>query len=166
MKRIFLFFICAFMILSLASCGESVNMTALTEYQSKSFEAELKISACGKEYRGIAKKSEGRLFLTLSEPRELSPFTFVFDKNGSAVIAGEAEIPFCAENILPFSEIYPFFSVPIAGTWKIEKKKPGGVSLYVCECEGLTLYIDSGSFLPLKIMREETVADIISFTVN
>ncbi len=166
MKRIFLFFICAFMILSLASCGESVNMTALTEYQSKSFEAELKISSCGKEYRGIAKKRDGRIFLTLSEPRDLSLFTFVFDKNGSAVIAGEAEIPFRAEKLFPLSETYSLFSVPIAGTWKIEKKKPGGVSIYVCECEGLTLYIDSGSFLPLKIMHGETTADIISFTVN
>jgi hypothetical protein len=62
--------------------------------------------------------------------------------------------------------VYRLFSAPVAGTWKIEKVRLGGVPLYVCESEGLTLYIDAASHLPLKLLSGSITADVISFKVK
>ena len=62
-------------------------------------------------------------------------------------------------------KISSLFSIQSYGSWKIEKASPGGVAVYVCtnESEDITIYIDRGTKLPLKIIRKGTEADIISF---
>jgi hypothetical protein len=162
MKRIFSFFICIALALSLCSCGESVNMSVLTEYQKRDFEAELKIKSEGKERICSLTKKDGRFFLCI---RGLDGFTFVFDENGAGIISGGTEIPFGSAP-LPVYELYRIFTIPAMGTWKIEKSRPGGVSLYVCEGDGITLYIDALSHLPLKIISGGMEADVLSFKVK
>ena len=165
MKRIFLLLICLFFAAAATSCGESVNMGTLTEYQNGGFSAEIKISTGGRDYRADVKKSGGRIFVSVKEPSSLSAFTFALDEGGACIISGGTEIPIGGTELLRLARIYPLFSVSVAGTWKIEKARPGGVSLYVCESEDITLYIDANSHMPLKIICGETEADVLSFEV-
>jgi hypothetical protein len=163
MKKFFCFLLCALISVSLCSCGESVNMSVLTEYQNRDFEAELRIGLSGKEQACNLVKSGGRLFLRF---REMSAFTFALDENGAAIISEGAEIPLGGGEALLLCGVYRLFSAPVAGTWKIEKVRLGGVPLYVCESEGLTLYIDAASHLPLKLLSGSITADVISFKVK
>lgn len=160
MKRFFSFLLCILLAVHLCSCTESVNMSVLTAYQSGDFEAELQIKSEGKERTGSLAKSGGRLFLRL---HGLEGFTFVFDENGSGIISGGTEIPLASGAPLPLCELSRLFSVSATGTWKIEKARPGGVSLYVCEGDGITLYIDACSHLPLKITSAAMEANVLSF---
>lgn len=162
MKRILSFLLCVLLALSLCACSESVNMGVLTEYQNSDFEAELRLCFSGKERLCSLEKKEGRLFLRI---RGLEKFTFVLDENGAVIISGGTEIPLSGAKI-PLCEVYRLFSAPVAGTWKIEKARPGGVSLYVCEGAGITLYIDACSRLPLKIISGVMEADVLSFKVK
>lgn len=162
MKRFLIFLLCTALTLALCACSESVNMSVLTEYQNGDFEAELCLSFGGKEQLCSLEKKEGRLFLRL---RGLEKFTFALDENGACIISGSTEIPLASEEI-PLCEVYRLFSAPVAGTWKIEKSRPGGVSLYVCQGAGITLYIDACSHLPLKIVSAGMEADVLSFKVK
>ena len=160
MKRIFLFIFCVLFAFSCTACGESINMCKLTEYQNGDFCAELKISARGKEYSAKLSKSGERFTLC---PEPLAPFCFVLEEGGAAIISGEAEINFGTGALFPLSGVYRLFTVPIAGTWKIEKARPGGVSLYVCKSEDITLYIDANSHLPLKMLSGDLDLDVLFF---
>lgn len=166
MKKIFSIIIAVFSALLLCSCGESVNMAMLTEYQNGGFLAELKISAKGKEYRAELEKSGERLFLSVKEPARLEAFTFIFSESGVFLEADGAEIPFSAHELFSLADIYALFSVPVAGTWKIEKARPGGVATYICNNGSALLYIDANSRLPLKIACGKTVADVLSFKIT
>jgi hypothetical protein len=159
MKRFFCFLIFAFVTLSLCSCSESVNMGVLTEYRNGDFEAELKLSRAGKEQLCSLESSGGRFFLRFYDK---SDFTFVMDESGAGIISGGTEIPL-GIGAFPLYELYRVFFVPVAGAWKIEKTRLGGVSVYICESEGITLYIDASSHLPLKVVSEGLEADVLSF---
>lgn len=163
MKRFFCFCLVILLLLSFCSCGESVNMGVLTEYQKGDFEAELRINSGGKEHLCSLTKSGGRFFLRAAEHSE---FTFVLDENGASVISGGVEIPLGNGSALLLYGVYALFTAPVAGTWKIEKACPGGVSLYICEGGGITLYIDACSHLPLKIISGGIEADVLSFKVK
>jgi len=166
MKRIFLVLICLIFVLTLSACGESINMSTLTEYQKSSFSAELKMSSGSREYRlELAKRGE-RLFVSVKEPKALAAYTFVLDEKGAGIIADGAEIPLASGGLLPLASLYPLFSVSVAGAWKIEKARPGGVELFVCRGEGITLYIDANSHFPFKIISGETEVDVLSFAIT
>lgn len=165
MKRIISILICVLFALSLGSCGESVNMAALTEYQRGNFSAELKISIQGREYRASLLKEGERLQLSVKEPAALSPYVFLFENGCVFIVTDGTEIPFDSGGDMPLTNVYGLFCVSVAGTWKIEKARPGGVSLYVCECDGVRLYIDANSRLPLKIVSGGTEIDVLGFTV-
>ena len=163
MKRIISFLLCALLALSLCACGESVNMGVLTEYQNADFEAEIQIKNGSKELLCSLSKNDRRLFLRI---RGLEEFTFALDENGASIISGGTEIPLGICEPLPICEVYHLFSAPVAGTWKIEKSRPGGVPVYVCEGDGITLYIDAYSHIPLKIIYGAMEADVLSFRVK
>ncbi len=162
MKRIFSFFACILLVFSLCSCTESVNMGVLTEYQRGDFEAELQIKICGKESLCSLEKKSERLFLRL---HGLDGFTFVLDESGAGIISGGTEIPLGGAP-LSVRDVYLLFSTPVAGAWKIEKSSPGGVPVYVCSGDGITLYIDACSHLPLKIIYGSTEVNVLSFSVK
>lgn len=164
MKRIFSILFTCLLLLCLCSCTESINMGVLTEYQKSDFRAELKLSAGGKEYRAEAEKRGERILLTVKEPEGLGGLTFILGEGTCAVKAGDAEIPLDAGGLFPLSGVFALFSVPVEGTWKIERSRPGGVDVYVCENGSTVLYIDASSRLPLKITCGSTEADVLSFT--
>ena len=162
MKRAIFILFLAFAIM-LTSCGESVNMGALTEYQNGDFSAELKIRSGRGEYRAVILKQGGRFTLSVKEPSALAAYEFALENGSLSIITGGTEIPLEAGELFPLCSVFALFSVSVAGTWKIERSRPGGVSIYVCRCEGITLYIDANSRLPLKIVSGEAEADVLSF---
>ena len=164
MKRIFCLLLAAILVFAAASCGESVNMSVLTGYQNENFRAELNIRTGAASYKAELEKKGERLFLSVTEPRELAAFTFVLCREGVLLAADGEEIPVYDGGLLRLAKIYPLFFVSVAGTWKIEKARPGGVELYVCENGSVCLYIDANSRQPLKLVCGETEVDVLSFT--
>ena len=136
---------------------------ALTEYQNGDFSAELKIRLGTGEYRALLVKRGERLTLSVKEPSALAAYEFAIENGSLSIITGGAEIPLAAGELFLLKSVFALFCVPVAGTWKIERSRPGGVSIYVCECEGITLYIDANSRLPLKIVSGKAEADVLFF---
>ena len=162
MKRAIFILLLIFALLR-TSCGESVNMGVLTEYQNGDFSAELKIRLGTGESRALFVKRGERLTLSVKEPSALAAYEFALENGSLSIITGGAEIPLAAGELFLLESVFALFSVPVAGTWKIERSRPGGVSIYVCECEGITLYIDANSRLPLKIVSGKAEADVLFF---
>lgn len=166
MKRMLCLIMLIFSLLGFSSCSGSVNMEKLTQYQKGDFSATAHITLDGVKYRTDIKKSGESLSFSFTEPSELAEFTFIVNENGVFLQTDGLNVPINAgEELLKLSYFANLFDVPTAGTWKIEKSAPGGVSVYVCknESENVILYIDAGSNLPLKIVCGGTEADIISF---
>ena len=45
--------------------------------------------------------------------------------------------------------------------WKIQKETLGGIAVYTCKADDVTVYIDAGTYLPLKITQKDLVIDIL-----
>jgi hypothetical protein len=165
MKKIFSFLILLFLLAWLPSCGKSINMGMLTEYQNGDFCTELKIRSGSTQYRAELTKKGEKLFLHVKE-QALEGFTFVFSDEGNAIVLEETEIPLAEGELFRLAEIHSLFNISVAGTWKIEKASPGGVHIYLCENESVTMYIDANSHLPLKITSDKMEIDVLSFSLG
>lgn len=166
MKRIISVILALFTALCLCACENTANMGTLTEYQNGDFTAEVKFFIEGEEYAGTIERREGALVLRVSVPQALGAFTFTLTENGTEISTGDMSLLVKNAELLKFSRLFPLFSLPISDTWKIKRSRPGGVDVYVCENENVTLYVDATSHLPLKIVSGGAEVDIISFRLG
>ena len=151
MKRMLCIIMMLLSLFCFSSCSENVNMEKLTGYQKNGFRATANITLDGIKYRTYIEKT-----------RDSVSFSF----NGVFLKTNGLNVPICeGRKLLKSEKISSLFSIQSYGSWKIEKASPGGVAVYVCtnESEDITIYIDRGTKLPLKIIRKGTEADIISF---
>ena len=166
MKRIISVILALFTALCLCACEDTANMGELTEYQNRDFTAEVKLFIEGKEYAGTLQGRGGALILRVNEPQELCAFTFTLTESGAQICVGDMRLPIKNTELLKFSRLFPLFSLPVSDTWHINRARPGGVDVYVCENDNVTLYVDAGSRLPLKIVSGSTEVDVISFRMG
>ena len=54
------------------------------------------------------------------------------------------------------------FRLSSGSLWKIKSETVGGIAVYICTCDDMTLYIDAATKIPLKIISGETVIDVLS----
>lgn len=165
MKRAFSLFTVICFIFLFSSCKKEVNMEYLTEYQRNNFSAEIIIEQGKEKYSAEIENSGGTLYLRFTEPSGLSPFVFKRSDGTLSLSVHGTEIPF-TENSLKFISVIPvvdIFSVPVSGIWKISEENISGVELYVCRNDGVCLYIDKNSRLPIKALNDSTTVNIISF---
>lgn len=161
MKRIMCaVFMVALLLCAFSSCRESVNMEALTKYQQSDFIALASVSFGEKKYTmDIEKTGEEFIFC-------IDDIYFVMSENGCFLQTGDFRVPLeQGAKLFEFSRMRKLFDIQSQGIWKIEKASPGGVSVYVCKNEetNTLLYIDSGTYLPLKIVCGDVEADILCF---
>ncbi len=153
----------ALLMLTFSSCRESVNMEMLTKYQQGDFLAQAVVSFGDKKYNMDIEKVGEKMTLCLDG------ISFVMSESGCFLQMGELKIPLeQGAKLFQFSQMKALFNIQAQGIWKIEKASPGGVSVYICQNEDTeeTLYIDSGTRLPLKIICGEVGADITYFKVK
>ena len=93
-------------------------------------------------------------------------FRFYFLKT----LKGGLEFSFCApdqrqvivKNPLKAEKWVSLFALSADALWKISRDTTGGISVYVCSCHDITLYIDAASRLPLKMISGTTEIDVLS----
>ncbi len=166
MKRMLCIIMMLLSLFCFSSCSENVNMEKLTGYQKNGFRATANITLDGIKYRTYIEKTRDSVSFSFTEPSELKDITFITNENGVFLKTNGLNAPICeGRKLLKSEKISSLFSIQSYGSWKIEKASPGGVAVYVCtnESEDITIYIDRGTKLPLKIIRKGTEADIISF---
>lgn len=165
MKRALSLFTVICLIFLFSSCKKEVNMEYLTEYQRNNFSAEIIIEQGKEKYSAEIENSLGTLYLRFTEPSGLSPFVLKKSDGTLSLFVHGTEIPI-AENSLKLISVLPvidIFSVPVSGIWKISEENISGVELYVCRNDGICLYIDKNSRLPIKALKDGTTVNIISF---
>ena len=85
------------------------------------------------------------------------------DKNGQIrMFYEDVEIPLAPSDELKCKDWLSLFAIPSGDNiWKIKQSTVGGIDVYVCRDEKITLYIDAASRLPLKIEYEGIVIDVL-----
>ena len=72
------------------------------------------------------------------------------------------EIPLAPSDELKCKDWFSLFAIPAdENIWKIKRETFGGISVYVCRDERITLYIDAASGLPLKIECGNIQIDVL-----
>ncbi len=166
MKRMLCLIMILFGIFGLSSCSAGTNMEKLTDYQNKDFKTAAYITLDGVKYKAEISKQGDAVYFSFNEPKSLGKFVFIASESGISIKSGALTVPIDAgDKLWSISKLSSIFNIPVSGTWKITKEKLGGVAVYVCrnENEGVLMYIDAGSRLPLKIICGGIEADILSF---
>ncbi len=166
MKRMLCLLMLIFGVFGFSSCSAGINMEKLTDYQNKDFSASASVTLDGVKYKTNVEKQGSSLSISFTEPKNLSKYTFTVNENGIFIRSGTLTVPIDAgSQFTSVSRLASLFSVSPADTWRIKKESVGGVEVYFCKNEnsGTVLYIDSASYLPLKIICGGMEADITSF---
>ncbi|MBQ7309500.1 MAG: hypothetical protein IJW87_04910 [Clostridia bacterium] len=145
------------------SCSAGVNMQTLLRYQEadgtefslcihdgeQTFEASL---AIGKE----------DLMLTFTDGERAGIAYRQKRADGSlSVCMGDFEIPIPETERAKCTAWFALFSLSAEGSpWKIKKQKPGGIDVFVCRSDSVTLYVDAAEYFPLRIVSEAITIDI------
>ena len=159
MKR-FLIILLAVCVL-LTSCEKTPNMTELLAYESENMRFTLKITD----------KTEFSVILTLDAGKDIITFTdemlagvsVEFTDDGTVHLTYDNyKIPLPSSSLLKALHWKDLFHLSEKNLlWKIEKETLGGIAAYACRADGITVYIDAGTFLPLKITGKNLVIDIL-----
>ncbi len=167
MKRIFAL-ILLLLILPLASCAKEKSMSELLSYQQHDFTAQITFSLGGKGFSADIEKRGEHLSLTFTAPEELSSFVLVREngKDTLSVHGMSAALSSGERELFTAAAILPLFSVEEKGIWKITKENIAGIELYLCRRDGMSIYIDKSSLLPIKITSGELSIDIIKFDIK
>lgn len=158
-KRLFILLLAMCMLF--AACEKTPNMTELLAYEAEHMCFTMKIT------------DKTEFFVTLTTSSGKDTFTFTDEKlDGISVeFADDGTVQLTYENYkvpLPSSSLLKalrwkdlFHLSEKNLLWKIEKDTIGGIAVYVCRADEVTVYIDAGTFLPLKITGKDLVIDVL-----
>ncbi len=162
MKKLLLCLLLILLSLSLFSCKKTKNMSELLAYENEPMLFTLSVTD-GKTFPVTLELCETGDVLRFTEA-PLAGISVSFSDDGKVTLAYEAY-----ETALPSSSLLKalhwkelFHLSEQDYLWKIEKQTLGGAEVFVCKAQGITVYIDSGTFLPLKIENGDIVIDVLS----
>ena len=158
-KIVFLLFILP---LILCACSPKPNMETLLAYQRAGTEMTLCITDT-ETFRARLTITEADVTLTFTD-KNREGISYRMDGEGNLFMFFEdTEIPLLPSDELKCKEWLSLFRIPSGDNiWKIKKETVGGIAVYVCRDERITLYIDAASLLPLKIEYGRITIDILS----
>ena len=161
MKKIRLFCFFAVALLFLTACTPKPNMETLLSYQAPGTEMTIRITDTETFYAKIKIAENEASIVFTDEKRE--GIAYRMDRDGQICMFFEdVEIPLASSDDLKCKEWFALFSIPHGDNiWKIKRETLGGIDVYVCRDEKITLYIDAASGLPLKIETEGIVIDVL-----
>jgi len=144
-----------------SSCEKTPNMTALLAYEHENMRFTLKITD----------KTDFFVILTLDNDKDVITFTdeklagisVKFADDGAVQLTYEHyEIPLPSSALLKALHWKNLFHLSEKNLlWRIEKETLGGIAVYACRADGITVHIDAGTFLPLKITGKDIVIDVL-----
>ena len=162
MKRKGLFCFFAVALLLLTACTPKPNMETLLSYQSPGTELLLRITDTEIFSAKLTIAENETSIVFTDEKRE--GISYRMDRDGRIyMFFDDVQIPLAPSDELKCKDWFALFSIPHGDNiWKIKRETLGGIDVYVCRDERITLYIDAASGSPLKIEFEEIVIDVLS----
>ena len=161
MKKLFLITPLLFALM-FSACAPKPNMEALLSYQQAGTEMELRITDTEIFYADLKITEEAVILTFTDEKRE--GISYRMDKSGGIFLFYEdVEIPLDPSDELKCKDWLALFSIPTGeNIWRIKRETIGGIAVFVCRDERITLYIDAASGFPLRIENEGIQIDILS----
>lgn len=161
MKRKGLFCFFAVALLLLTACAPKPNMETLLSYQSPGTELLLRITDTEIFSAKLTIAENETSIVFTDEKRE--GISYRMDRGGRIyMFFDDVQIPLAPSDELKCKDWFALFSIPHGDNiWKIKRETLGGIDVYVCRDERITLYIDAASGSPLKIEFEEIVIDVL-----
>ncbi len=162
MKRFRALFCLALFCLFLSACEKTPNMTELLRYETESRVYQLRI------------RDEASFTVTLTTSREQEIFLFTQGETQgvSIEISSAGDTTLCYDGTsfpLPETELLRirrwrglFHLSEQNFLWTIRRETRGGIAVYRCDAQGVTVYVDAATRLPLKLISGETEIDVLS----
>ena len=156
------FFICLLVFaFCLSSCVKMPNMSELLAYEHENMRFILKITD-EKEFSAVLVLDKENDILTFTD-EALSGISVEFGNDGAVHLRYEDyKIPLPNTSLLKairWKELFHLSGKNLL--WKIQKETLGGLAVYVCRADDVTVYIDAGTYLPLKITQGKLVIDVL-----
>ena len=166
MKKILSFCFFALALFLLTSCAPKPNMEQLLSYQVPGTEISLCIKD-GEIFRGKLKMGENDVVFTFTDEKR-EGISYRMDKSGKLwMFFEDVEIPLDPSDELKCKDWLSLFCIPSGDNiWKIRRETVGGIAVYVCRDEKITIYIDATSGFPLKIESDGIAIDILDVKTN
>ena len=161
MKRRGLFCFYAVALFLLTACTPKPNMETLLSYQSPGTELVLRITDTEVFSAKLTIEKNETAIVFTDEKRE--GISYRMDRNGQIyMFFDDVLIPLAPSDELKCKDWFALFAIPSGDNiWKIKHETLGGIDVYACRDEKITLYIDAASGLPLKIEAEGIVIDVL-----
>ena len=161
MKKILFFCFFALVLLFLTACSPKPNMEDLLSYQKAGTEMSLRITDREIFYAKL-KITENEVILTFTDEKR-EGISYGLDKNGRLrMFFEDVQIPLDPSDELKCKDWLALFSIPCGDNiWKIKRETVGGIAVYACRDEKITIYVDAASGFPLKLESEGIVIDVL-----
>lgn len=143
------------------SCEKAPAMSELLVYEGEARTYALRIRD-GDTYAVTLGTGEGREAFTFSEG-ELAELSVCFDADGVSLSYRAMKFPITSPVLLRATHWRELFRLGEKNLlWQIRRETLGGIAVYECRADGVILYLDAGSRLPLKITSGEVEIDVLS----
>ena len=161
MKKRLIVFLLSLSVL-LCACSPKPNMEALLSYQRAGTEMILRITD-GEVFNARLSINEADAVLVFTDKKR-EGISYRTDKNGQIFLFFEdVEIPLAPSDELKCKDWFSLFAIPAGDNiWKIKRETLGGIAVYTCRDERITLYIDAATGMPLKIESGRITVDVLS----
>ncbi|MBQ2989616.1 MAG: hypothetical protein IJD59_10985 [Clostridia bacterium] len=162
MKRKIVYSTLALLLFTLSACAPKPNMEELLSYQTAGTEMSLRITDTEVFYANL-KIEDGGVSITFTDEKR-EGISYGMDKSGQIrMFFEDVEIPLDPSDELKCKDWLSLFAIPHGDNiWRIKRETLGGISVYVCRDERITLYIDAASGLPLKIEMDRITIDVLN----
>ncbi len=161
MKLTRFFILILAMCILFTSCEKTPNMTELLAYEKENIRFTLKILD-ETEFSAVFTLGKEHDILTFSKG-SLEGISIQFEKDGAVHLTYESyKIPLPSSSLLKAIRWKELFRLSEKNLlWKIKKETLGGLAVYTCRADDITVYIDAATYLPLKITQGKLVIDIL-----
>lgn len=157
-KKITIFAILLIAALVTSSCS-NVNMTSLLSYENSDYSADMTVKYGNDTMEMNVVKNGDKYTFTIADE-----ITFVFDGKWQVTYGGATvSLSEKASSRAMPTLIRDALSMSPSDDWTIGETDAGGIRLYECRSDGVTLYIDAVTHRPLRIETGKLTADITSF---
>ncbi len=153
-------FLMVLLLLFLVSCEKTPNMSELLQYEKESVRFRLHITDKTEFSAEFVTGAESDTLTFLED--SLSGTHIVFQKDGGVEVKYEDyKIPLPSVSLLKAIRWKALFHLSEKNLlWKIQKETLGGLTVYCCQADDVTIYIDAATYLPLKMVQGDLVIDI------
>lgn len=163
MKKMFCLLV-VFCVFLLCSCDAPQSMRELLTYQEGDFVCEAVLS--GEKPIALTVSRVGDEIKIKPEGMEnIGDMSFVFDDDGAWLCAGETKIKLEKKQLQRLCTVHEMFTLDASAVWRITDEKLGGIEIYKCESNGITVYIDARTRLPLRFSAGGEEMDIKKLSV-